>query len=122
MDVTREWLGYLNQLPLRITHQRFGSSSSRPHQPTDWDPGSRAHAPSMHPIHVVVQIVRCGRVQAAQEVGAAGFALFASVDTQVDPARSAVNSQKLVSPRRVVGHSRQVLDVDVEEAWLALSP
>ena len=58
---------------------------------------------------------RCGRVQAAQEVAAAGLALV-GVDAQENPAGGAVDGDEQVAPGALVGHLWQVLDVHVHEA------
>lgn len=58
---------------------------------------------------------RCGRVQAAQEVAAAGLALV-GIDAQENPAGGAVDGDEQVAPGALVGHLWQVLDVHVHEA------
>lgn len=58
-------------------------------------------------------------LQAVQEVDAAGIGHVA-VDVHKDPARGAVDGHEQVATRRLVRHLRQVLDVDVDEAWLVV--
>lgn len=57
----------------------------------------------------------CRLAQAAQEICAAGLGLVA-VDTQIDPARGSVYRHEQIAAAVLVGHLRQVLDVNVNEA------
>ena len=63
--------------------------------------------------------VQCSAAQAAQKVAAAELALVA-IDAHVDPARGAVDGDKQIAPAPFIGHLRQVLDVNVNEARLVV--
>ena len=62
---------------------------------------------------------RRGLVNALQEVHSTGLALIV-VQADVHPARGPVDGHKQVATLGLVGHLRQVLDVDVDEAWLVV--
>lgn len=62
---------------------------------------------------------RRGQLETAQEVDAAVLGHVA-VDLQEHPARGAVDGHKQVAARGLVGHLRQVLDVDRQEARLVV--
>ncbi|OMP13621.1 F0F1 ATP synthase alpha subunit [Corchorus olitorius] len=57
------------------------------------------------------------QLQATQEIDAA-FLCHVAVDVHEDPARSTVDGNEQVAARGLVRHLRQILDVDVNEAWL----
>ena len=58
-------------------------------------------------------------LEPTQEVGTALVGLVA-VAAHEDPSRGAVDSHEEVAPVGLIGHLRQVLDVDVQEAGLVL--
>ena len=61
----------------------------------------------------------CDAFEATQEVDAAVLGLIA-VAAHVDPPRGPVDGNEQVAPMGLVGHLRQVLDVDVQEARLVV--
>ena len=57
--------------------------------------------------------------ETAQEIDAAGVT-HVMVNMQEDPARGAVDGHEQIAAGSLVGHLRQVLDVDVNKAWLVV--
>lgn len=60
-----------------------------------------------------------GQLQAAQEIDTAVLGHVA-VDVHENPARGSVDGDEQVAARALVRHLRQVLDVDMDEAWLVV--
>ena len=60
-----------------------------------------------------------GAVELAQEVSTAAIGLV-GIDFHEDPACGAVDGDKQVAPRRLVGHLRQILDVDMDKSGLII--
>lgn len=60
-----------------------------------------------------------GQLQTAQEIDAA-FVRHVAVDVHEDPARGAVDGDEQVTARVLVRHLRQILDVDMDKAWLVV--
>nr|GEU28666.1 hypothetical protein [Tanacetum cinerariifolium] len=56
-------------------------------------------------------------LQPTQKIDAAGVA-HVVINVQEDPARGAIDNHKQIATGRLVGHLRQLLDVDLNKAWL----